>query len=284
MHRGYATLPEGQVHYHEHGVGVPLLLLHESPRAAWSFAPLMQRMGARFRCLAPDTPGFGMSDPPPAGARMEDLAQTMVRFLDAQGIERAHVLGFHTGNKIGAAMAAHWPSRVDRLVLVGMTHSMVVSRKARNAAIMNIVRKYMNVPAGSPDGSHLLPQWASDFRDVSNAWWNPAVMTGGAITEAVLRGQADRAIEMIQCRDAIRQVYQMNFDFDFGGTLRRVRAPTQVIECCMPDEAHLGAQGPLMLKLLKNGELLTLQNAGFDATTAFAREIAQAAGRFLRAR
>ena len=35
-----------------------------------------------------------------------------------------------------------------------------------------------------------------------------------------------------------------------------------------------------MMKLLKRGELVTLQNAGFDATEAFASEIARHASRF----
>jgi hypothetical protein len=73
----------------------------------------------------------------------------------------------------------------------------------------------------------------------------------------------------------------MNFDFDFSATLRRIKAPTQIIECCVPQEAHLGVQGPKVLKLLKRGELVTLQNAGFDATEAFAGDIARHASRFL---
>ena len=35
-----------------------------------------------------------------------------------------------------------------------------------------------------------------------------------------------------------------------------------------------------MLKLLKNAELVTLQNAGFDATEAFAGDISRHASRF----
>ena len=70
MKRGYATTPEGQIHYYNHGRGQPLLMLHETPRSAWSFAPLMRKMGTRFNCFAPDTLGFGMSDAPAAGASM----------------------------------------------------------------------------------------------------------------------------------------------------------------------------------------------------------------------
>ena len=106
-------------------------------------------------------------------------------------------------------------------------------------------------------------------------------MTGRRITSEALRGQEARMIEMIQCRNHIAQVYRMNFDFDFTATLRRIKSPTQVMECCVPQEAHLGAQGPKMMKLLKRGELVTLQNAGFDATEAFASDIARHARRFL---
>jgi pimeloyl-ACP methyl ester carboxylesterase len=255
-------------------------MLHETPRSAWSFAPLMRKMGTRFNCFAPDTLGFGMSDGPATGASMEDLARSMIHFLDQLGIERVQVLGFHTGNKIAAAMAAAYPQRIEKTVLIGMTHSLVVSRKDRNAAIMEVVRKHMGSYQENPDGSHLLRNWASDFSGLSQVWWNPVIMAARRITPEVLRGQEARMVEMVQCRKHIAQVYAMNFDFDFSATLRRIKAPSQVIECCVPQEAHLGAQGPKVLKLLKRGELVTLQNAGFDATEAFAGDISRHASRF----
>jgi len=281
MKRGYADTPEGQIHYYVHGRGEPLLLLHETPRSARSFAPLMRLLGGKFRCFAPDTLGFGGSDPLPAKAKMEDLARSMVHFLDAQGIRRAHVLGFHTGNKIAPAMAAAYPDRIGKVVLIGMTHSLVVSRKERDAAIMKIVKKYMTAYRESPDGSHLLRGWAADYHSLAGIWWDPAVMTGRRITDETLRRQELRTIETIECRRSVRQIYAMNFGFDMSATLRRVKAPALVIECRVPEETHLGAQGPKMLKLLKRGELVTLKGAGFDATDARATDIAAAASRFL---
>ena len=87
----------------------------------------------------------------------------MVEVLDGLQIERAHLIGFHTGNKIAAAMAAHYPDRVAKTVLIGMTHSLVVSRRARNVAIMEIVRRHFGGFEPTPDGSHLLRTWGSDF-------------------------------------------------------------------------------------------------------------------------
>ena len=282
MKRGYANTPEGQIHTYSHGRGAPLMLLHETPRSAWSFAPLMKLLGGKFSCLAPDTLGFGMSDAPPANGKIEDLARSMIHVLDEHGIARTNVLGFHTGNKIAAAIAAAYPERIAKVILVGMTHSLVVSRRERNAAIMNIVRGHMGNYAENADGSHLLRHWAADFNALAGVWWNPAIMTGRRITDVALRGQEARMVEMIQCRRAIAQVYGMNFDFDLAATLRRVKAPTLVIECRVPEETHLGAQGPKMLKLLKRGELVSLDNAGFDATQAFATDIAKVCSRFLQ--
>jgi len=281
MKRGYADTPEGQIHYYTHGRGEPLLLLHETPRSARSFAPIMRLLGGRFRCFAVDTLGFGGSDPLPAKATMEDLARNMIHFLDGRKIKRAHVLGFHTGNKIAAAMAAGFADRVGKAVLVGMTHSLVISRKQRDAAILDIVRKYMTAYRESPDGGHLVRAWAADYGSLAGIWWDPAVMTGRRITDGALRRQESRMIEMIQCRRSIKQIYAMNFGFDLAATLRRIKVPTLVVECCVPEEAHLGAQGPKMIKLLKRGELVTLKGAGFDATDVRAADIARATSRFL---
>ena len=281
MKRGYADTPEGQLHYYTHGRGEPLLLLHETPCSARSFGTMMRALGGRFRCYAVDTLGFGGSDPLPAKARMEDLARNMIHFLDALGIRRAHVIGFHTGNKIAAAMAAGFPDRVGKAVLIGMTHSLVVSRRHRDAAIMGIVRKYMTAYRESPDGGHLVRAWAADYGSLAGIWWDPAVMGGRKITDKALRRQESRMIEMIQCRRSIKQIYAMNFGFDLSATLRRVKVPALVFECSVPEEAHLGTQGPTLMKLLKHGALVTLKGARFDATETHAAVIARAATRFL---
>ena len=281
MKRGYADTPEGQIHYYTHGRGEPLLLLHETPCSARTYARMMRLLGGNFRCFAVDTLGFGGSDPLPAKATMEDLARSMIHFLDTRQIKRAHVLGFHTGNKIAAAMAAGFADRVGKAVLIGMTHSLVISRKHRDAAIMDIAGKYMTAYRESPDGGHLVRAWAADYGSLAGIWWDPAVMTGRKITDEALRRQESRMIEMIQSRRSIKQIYGMNFGFDLTATLRRIKVPALVVECCVPEEEHLGVQGPALVKLLRRGELVTLKGAGFDATETRAADIAKAASGFL---
>jgi pimeloyl-ACP methyl ester carboxylesterase len=117
IEKGYLDAAPGQVHYRAAGSGPPLVLFHQTATSGRMWTPIMVRLADRFRCLALDTPGFGLSDPPPRPYRMEDYAAVVGEALAALGIDRAHVLGHHTGASIAAQLAADYPERVDRLIL-----------------------------------------------------------------------------------------------------------------------------------------------------------------------
>jgi len=68
----------------EAGDGPVVLLLHGNPDNADEWRPLMLRLAARFRCLAPDFPGYGRAQLPASfGYTLNEL----VRFVD--GVSRA---------------------------------------------------------------------------------------------------------------------------------------------------------------------------------------------------
>ena len=112
MKRGYADTPQGQIHYTTAGEGEPLLLLHQtgSSRHFWKLMPLLAE---KYRTFSPDNLGSGNSDPLPPNVTIPDMARSIIAAMDFLGLEKAHVFGFHTGNKIATEMAAAWPSRVD---------------------------------------------------------------------------------------------------------------------------------------------------------------------------
>jgi pimeloyl-ACP methyl ester carboxylesterase len=127
MGRGYARGPHGLVHFWDSAglvttprLPLPLVLLHQSPQSARQFERAFQPLVARgVRFVAIDTPGFGFSDPTPAFPRLEDWAGSIVAVLDHLGIERADVLGHHTGALIATEVALQSPARVRRLILNG---------------------------------------------------------------------------------------------------------------------------------------------------------------------
>lgn len=108
-----------RLHLLLHGTGRPLLLLHGGGGGAGNWYRLLDSLGRRARVIAPDLPGFGHSDDvalePPLGMQ---AARLLVQLLDALGAERADVLGTSFGGLAALRMAAHYPGRVRRLVLL----------------------------------------------------------------------------------------------------------------------------------------------------------------------
>jgi len=88
LSRQYADLDTGRVGYLRHGEGPPLLLVHGIPTSARLWEGLLDHLGQRFDCIAPDLLGLGASVP----SRDADLASPgqadmLVQLLDHLGID-----------------------------------------------------------------------------------------------------------------------------------------------------------------------------------------------------
>ncbi|MCS6800620.1 MAG: alpha/beta fold hydrolase [Chloroflexota bacterium] len=120
VEKGYIRIRWGQLHYWRAGEeGPALVLLHQTANSSRMWLPLAPLLAPRLRLYALDTPGFGMSDPPPAPPRFEEYCDAFLEALDALHLPRAALLGFHTGAGFAAGIAARAPHRVSRLVLMG---------------------------------------------------------------------------------------------------------------------------------------------------------------------
>jgi pimeloyl-ACP methyl ester carboxylesterase len=88
------------------------------------FERFIEAMGTDRLVLAPDTPGYGQSDPPPDPVGIENFAGAMTDLLDAEGIEAVDVMGYHTGSATTLELARQQPNRARRLVIVSaLMHS-----------------------------------------------------------------------------------------------------------------------------------------------------------------
>jgi haloalkane dehalogenase len=102
----------------ESGSGPPVLLLHGNPDSAGEWGPVMQALGNRRRCLAPDLPGFGACEEPPATFDFSRSAQA--RFIDAvvAGVsEKLTVVVHDIGGALGLPWAAEHLERVRGVVV-----------------------------------------------------------------------------------------------------------------------------------------------------------------------
>ena len=263
MKRGYANTREGQIHYTECGNGPALLMLHPSPQSARVYWRLMPRLAERFRVVAPDTLGFGYSDPLPNVITMPRLAGSVAEMMAALQIERAHVFGFHTGNKIAAALASDLPERVERIILCGQTHSLIADQETRIAAFGPITDRYFDSKdaekaAKSDAGAH--EQWSTEmFADMSRLWSDKRAIEEFGYTPDLRRYLSARIMDLLQAKPSATAIYDANFNFDFEAALRRVKSPTLIIEVASAAEEHLGRQADRLAELMPDAKAATIE-------------------------
>jgi pimeloyl-ACP methyl ester carboxylesterase len=112
------SIDGAKVFYREAGsAGAPkLLLLHGFPTSSHMFRDLIPLLADRFHLVAPDLPGFGLSDSPGRGLTFERIADTIDRFTEAVGFDRFAVYVFDYGAPTGFRLAVKHPERITALV------------------------------------------------------------------------------------------------------------------------------------------------------------------------
>src|SRR5262245_36306540 len=182
LRRGYADTHYGQIHYQEAGEGPVLVLLPAATQAHYIFDSLMLKLAPSYRVIALDTLGSSFSAPFPANATFETLATSVLDCLDALSIERAHLYGIHTGNKIAAAFAARFPERTGDVIICGQSHSIVPGRAAREAQMRRVTEH--NFAGGADAALAQLKIWAELQKEIVGLWWRPDVFSTGMAARA----------------------------------------------------------------------------------------------------
>ena len=86
--------------------------------------------------LALDFPGHGRSEGPPL-AKIQEMADWVMRLLDAAKLDKASVVGHSMGALVALECAARHPQRVERIALLGVAYPMKVSDTFLEAAREN---------------------------------------------------------------------------------------------------------------------------------------------------
>jgi pimeloyl-ACP methyl ester carboxylesterase len=140
----------GQLHVRStEGHGVPVVLLHPSPRSGEMWEALQDRLTRPT--YAPDRLGYGFSDAPPWAMSLEQYARCTVDALEAAGVPgQFDVLGVHVGSAEAVEIAHQAPSQVRRLIAVGMPLFTVEEQQRQ-------MEKYSEQPLKpAAEGGHVL--------------------------------------------------------------------------------------------------------------------------------
>lgn len=184
-----------------------VVLVHGVLVSSRYMIPTAERLAPHVRVLAPDLPGYGRSDKPPRALRVPELADALAAWMDALGLGRASLVGNSFGCQVVADLAARYPERVERAVLLGPT----VDPRARSL-VRTAARWLLNVPLEPPTLDLVV---ARDFLDMGpgrtlgtiGAMLEDRIETKLPLVRAptlVVRGSLDTTVPRRWAEEAVR--------------------------------------------------------------------------------
>lgn len=116
QHR-YTGIGSYRIHSVHSGSGLPVVLLHGLAGSARWWRHTMAALATRFSVHVPELAGFGSSRPAMRVPAISTMAELVRDWLNAQELERVHLIGHSMGGQIALHFAASHSNRVGRLVL-----------------------------------------------------------------------------------------------------------------------------------------------------------------------
>ena len=141
------------MHYVDEGTGDPVLLVHGTPTWSFEYRHVIAALSSRYRCIAPDHLGFGLSARPSGFAYTPEAhAGALREFVDRLGLDRFTLVIHDFGGPIGLPLALQPDSPVEKLVVLNsfawpIDDDPTVARPAKliGGAVGRWLYKYANI-------------------------------------------------------------------------------------------------------------------------------------------
>lgn len=216
----HSTINGIRLHHESAGEGPFVVLVHGlATSLAFWYLGVVPPLARRFRVVAYDMRGHGLSEMPATGYTVSDLASDLRGLMDHLGVERAHIVGHSFGAAVALGLAAADPGRVWGLVLADA----VVPRLGAGAAggreqlSLRYLVELGDIAAGRRNGSGLP---AGSHAGSSAERWSRLLATTSAPTELATRDLTPSTLGRIR-RPALIVVGERS---RVRGTSRRLQA------------------------------------------------------------
>lgn len=122
-HGGRSVSVNGvRIYYETFGEGKPVLILHGGLGHLEDMQHQIRALASTRFVIAADSRGHGRSTDADEPLRYTQMADDMVKLLDALGVQKTDIVGFSDGGIIGLDLAMRYPTRVRRLVAIGSNY------------------------------------------------------------------------------------------------------------------------------------------------------------------
>ena len=268
LRHGYTEGPHGQLHYLEGAPAAPsayptLVLLHQNPSSAEEYRHLVEEMARDRRVVAFDTPGNGMSDPPPGPLSMTGYAESFAAAVAALGLaddRPIDVFGFHTGAYLCAELALLCGPKVGRVVMSGIPFRSAAERE-------KLLADVRATPPVDEDGTAV-------FKRLTWLW-------GFLVKERDPRVPLERAARIFVERSKALQKYWWPYDgvwsYPIEERFALIEQPVLIVQ---PHEALL-EPSRAAAKLLRSAQFVELPTLTRDVFEVGVAEYAAELRRFL---
>ncbi len=234
------------MHYLESGKGETLLLIHTAGQSLFTFRNVFYKLAMNYHVIAVDLMGHGCSDRPDYfDHTAASHAESLISFMDALGIERAHLMGFSMGAGYALEVAKRCPERVISIVALspgGITGGMPLPVRMMESALFGgIASRLFRVKTVEK----LLDECLFDHTVIGphevNEYYKPA--SDG------------------ESRRAIRLTVSSFGEKELMASLGEIKTPVMVISSDK-DRWHSLEQGEAYANALPRGEFTVMRNAG----------------------
>jgi pimeloyl-ACP methyl ester carboxylesterase len=210
IQRALAPTSIGQIHYLERGTGTPVVLLHINQQSSMLYRELMEAFAPGFRCIAPDYPGYGYSDPFETEPEVIDFANVIIELMDHLRIEKFNIIGEAFGAMLATELARGHPDRVERMLFLNCPFTPEHDRSA------DVTQAQRPVDADGFPMTRMLQFVLAN--DAMHAPMNPTQSWMDRVNKSnVLAGRNRR-----HALDAL-------WRYDFAPALRAIRCPVEVL-------------------------------------------------------
>ncbi|MBM3389384.1 MAG: alpha/beta hydrolase [Betaproteobacteria bacterium] len=204
--------------------GLPLVLLHPSPRSSAMYTAWLPALAEHGPVYAIDTPGYGGTDPLPTPPQsLADYVAPLHALLHHIAGPRALIYGSATGAQIGIAYALRQPRAVAHLVLDNAAHFTPAQRTA-------LLEHYFPDLVPRTDGSHLTTAWRMAAATQEYFPWFEAneahrIAPGPALPAAVHAGLC----ELLGAGPEWTLAYRAAFEHEDAAKVMALEVPTTVL-------------------------------------------------------
>ncbi|MEW6376058.1 MAG: alpha/beta hydrolase [Thermodesulfobacteriota bacterium] len=198
------------------GEGKPLLLIHGYGAGIWVWEKQIEILSHSYRVYALDLIGHGFSDRPKIDYTAEAYIHFVRDFMDGVEMKRATLIGNSMGGGIAWAMAALFPERVEKLILINCVPPDVLDQ-VRNDSFRTLVAikdipllPYLIIAGRSRNSIKLiLQECVSDFKLITLAILNRQYQLSEIKgTTLVLYSTFKNAGGASKLKDCLSQIHQ----------------------------------------------------------------------------